>query len=84
MGSDYLIETDNENRIVFVTNVDRQTLDDVKQKLAAHANALWNDLFDNHFEQYLTVIMPSDKDSEGKVGGGYNARSHRLVRTASR
>ena len=53
MGSDYLIEIDDENRIVFAADLDRQTLDEVKQKLTAQAKALWNDLFDNHFEQYV-------------------------------
>jgi predicted esterase/Flp pilus assembly protein TadD len=79
LGSDYLIDADEENRLVFAANVDRKTLEEVKQKLAAQAKALWNDLFDNHFEQYVTVILLSDKDTIEKVGGGYSSPDHRLV-----
>ena len=62
MGSDYLIEIDDENRLIFAANLDRQTLDEVKQKLTAQAKALWTDLFDNHFEQYETILS-SEKDA---------------------
>ena len=82
LGSDYLIEVDDENRLIFAANLDRQTLDEVKQKLTAQAKALWTDLFDNHFEQYETIVVASEKDADGMMGpsgGGYDSGSHRLV-----
>ena len=82
LGSDYLIEIDDENRLIFAANLDRQTLDEVKQKLTAQAKALWTDLFDNHFEQYETIVVASEKDADGMMGpsgGGYESGSHRLV-----
>ena len=83
-GGDYLIETDDENRLVFATTIDRQTLDEVKEKLTAQAKALWNDLFDNRFEQYVAVIVLSEKDAtrmltNAHLGGGYDSGSHRLI-----
>ena len=96
LGSDYLIETDDENRLVFAANVDRQTLDEVKQKLAAQAKALWNDLFDNHFEQYVTIVVAFGERCGWNDGAewwrllapaiiGWSARQigYSLVRTSS-
>jgi hypothetical protein len=79
-GEGYLHEIDHDRRLVFATNVDRQTLDEMKQRLSAYASAQWKDLFTYPFEQYLTIVIPrsSDWPTHPSVGGFYARGAHVL------
>ncbi len=57
-GPGYICQIDHERKLVFATNVDRQTLAELKLYLTAHAEGLWKDLFAHRFEQYVTVLIP--------------------------
>ena len=80
-GEDYLIEVDHENKLVFATNIDRQTLDALKSQLTQRAQMMWKVMFRNRFERYVTVIIPKTKSSEdmGDIGGYYNPSTSVLV-----
>ena len=81
-GKDYLCEIDHDRKLVFATNIDQRTLDEVKANLTAEATALWADIFDYKPAQYLTIIIPSEKDAakmSPMVGGYFAPESDRLV-----
>ncbi len=80
-GEDYLIEIDHENKLVFATNIDRQTLDELKLQLTQRAKAMWGFLFSHRFERYVTVIIPKAEKSKsmGRIGGFYNPKTSVLV-----
>ena len=81
-GKNYICAIDHEHKLVFATNIDQRTLDEVKAQLTAEAKALWGDLFEHKPEQYLTVIIPSEEDVKNlpaQVGGFFNPESNRLV-----
>ena len=78
-GEGYLVGVDHERKLVFATNVDRHTLDEMKQRLTTYATAQWADLFTHGFERYHTVVVPrsSDWPSE-RMGGFYARQTHTL------
>lgn len=67
MGDELLYEADHPNRMIFATNVDRKTLDELKCLLTLYARIQWRDLFAHRFDQYVTVIVPKrwQDDSHG-------------------
>jgi len=80
-GKDYVYEIDHDRKLVFATNVDSQTLSEMKQRLTTYATVQWKDLFDNTFEKYLTIVIPRKKDWRWgqRVGGFYARSSHMLI-----
>lgn len=79
-GQDYICEVVPRNRLVVATNIDRPTLDGLKERLMAQSEALWNDLFRHKFEQYVTVVVPkTDSAAMGAVGGYYMNTAHLLT-----
>lgn len=81
-GSDYLIEIDHERKLIFATNVDRDTLERLKQELTKQTKAMWSgDLFDNKFEKYITVIVPKPNSVKAlkNIGGFYRPDKYMLV-----
>ncbi len=80
-GQDYAYEIDHDHRMVFATNVDSQTLSEMKQRLTAYAMAQWKDLFENTFEKYLTIVIPKKEDWRWgpTVGGFYSRASNMLI-----
>lgn len=81
-GKNYICAIDHEHKLVFATNIDQRTLDEVKAQLTAEAKALWNDLFEHKPEQYLTVIIPSEEDVKNlpaQVGGYFQPEVNSLV-----
>ena len=82
-GQDYYCQIDHERKLVFATNVDRQTLDDMKARLTEYATAQWQDLFEGRFDRYLTIIIPTVRKKEDwpwgpAVGGMYSRGQHVL------
>ncbi len=81
-GEGHIIEIDHASKLVFATNVDRHTLEQLRGHLTAYANAQWAGLFTHRFEQYVTVVVPSADDKRFRrrgVGGYYMHSSRRLV-----
>lgn len=71
-GDDYICEVDTVNKLVFATNVDRDTLENLKTRLTGQAKALWTDMFSHKLEQYVTVIITkTDSSKMGSIGGYY-------------
>ncbi|MHC4718609.1 MAG: hypothetical protein ACYS5V_16690, partial [Planctomycetota bacterium] len=57
---------------------------ELREHLTAYAGALWRDLFDNRFEQYVTIILPADGiggtgAGSARVGGYYEHAQHLLL-----
>jgi hypothetical protein len=80
-GEDYIIEIDHANKLVFATNVDRKTLDDLQNELTRQAEAIWGELFPNHFERYISVVIPKPGSFRARMGvaGFYNPMTNSLV-----
>ncbi len=80
-GGDYICEVDEASKLIFATNVDRQTLEELKVHLTAYAEAMWNDLFNHRFEQYVTVVIPAagDRLLRRMSGGGYYNHASRML-----
>lgn len=81
-GSGYICEIDHTNKLVFATNIDRRTLQKLRDYLTAYAKAQWEGLFTCRFEQYVTVVVPSSKDqrfARGRVGGYYRHGARMLL-----
>lgn len=79
-GQDYICEMVPQDHLVVATNVDRPTLDHMKERLTQQAEALWNDLFPHHFEQFVTVIISrTDSADMNGIGGYYMNVQHLLV-----
>ena len=80
-GEDYIIEIDHANKLVFATNVDRKTLDDLQGELTQQAEAIWGELFANRFERYVSVVIPKPGSFRARMGvaGFYNPQTNSLV-----
>jgi Flp pilus assembly protein TadD len=71
-GEGYLYGIDHDMKLVFATDVDRQTLEDLRRRLSAYAAAQWRDLFTHQFDEYLTVVVPKEWRWGPAIGGFYN------------
>ena len=78
---DYIVEIDHKNKLVFATNIDRPTLEALRDELTRQAAALWDELFANRFERYVTVIIPKPGTTmpARHVAGFYNPMDNALV-----
>ena len=82
-GEGYIYEVDEENKLIFATNVDRQTLDGLRTRLVRQARSQWEQLFPHKPDQYISIVIPSTEDyrqivSRPGVGGFYN-HDHRIL-----
>jgi tetratricopeptide (TPR) repeat protein len=80
-GQDYVYEIDHDRKLVFATNIDSQTLAEMKDRLTAYATAQWKDLFDSRFDTYLTIVIPKTRDWRwgATIGGFYSQESNMLI-----
>ncbi len=83
-GTGYICLIDHDNKLVFATNVDSRTLEELKGSLSRYAEAQWQALFTGRFEQYVTVVLPGnapppDKRKRRRIGGYYNHARRMLV-----
>ena len=84
LGQGYLFEIDPEDRLIFATNTDDQTLAALKKWVVMQANSLNEQLFENRPDQYISIIVPSAADyrqivSRRGVGGFYDHDNRRLI-----
>lgn len=83
-GEDYIVDIDEERKIVYATNQSQACLEELKAALNDYADAQWKTLFDNRPTYYTTILCPSPEDfrkmvrSPG-VGGFYNHQQKLLV-----
>ena len=80
-GEGYIVRIDHANKLVFATNIDRQTLSELTDHLTAYAEAMWNDLFGHRFEQYVTIVIPSGGEGilASRPVAGYYRHDERML-----
>ncbi len=83
-GDSYLYEVDESDKLVFATNIDRATLDDLKHNLEAQAHSQWAQIFDHRPDEFVTIVVPSLGDYRKLVrmpgvGGFYNNEAKMLI-----
>lgn len=82
-GDDYLYELDTERKLIFATNTDQTTLDEIKHWLTAQANSQWQQLFEHRPDTYISVVLPSAADYRKIVKmpgvGGFYSDSAKLL-----
>ena len=72
-GEGFICEIDHDSKQVFATDIDRRTLSELRASLSRYAAAQWKTLFDNTFEQYVTIVIPRQaKNLPPGIGGVYN------------
>lgn len=84
LGQGYLFEIDTEHKLIFATNTDAPTLAELKRRLVMQATSLWEQVFENRPDQYISMVLPSAVDyrqivSRPGVGGFYDHENRRLI-----
>ena len=79
-GEEFICEIDHDSKLVFATNIDAHTLEELKVSLLKYAQAQWKALFDNRFDEYVTVVIPRvAKDLPARLGGAYDPHNRQLI-----
>jgi hypothetical protein len=79
-GEEFICEIDHDNKLVFATNIDTHTLEELKVSLSKYARGQWKTLFDNRFDEYVTVVIPRvAKDLPARLGGAYDPNNRQLI-----
>jgi tetratricopeptide (TPR) repeat protein len=83
-GEDYVVEVDEERKIIFATNQSKAVLAELQKALNDYADAQWKTLFDHKPEYYITILCPSREDFRklipGRgVGGQYRHNEKLLI-----
>ncbi|MCP4377334.1 MAG: PDZ domain-containing protein, partial [bacterium] len=79
-GKDFICEVDHDRKLVFATDIDARTLKELKVSLSKYARGQWKALFDNRFDEYVTVLIPRNVSNLPRnVGGAYNPYSRELI-----
>lgn len=83
-GEGYLYEIDHQRKLVFATNVDAATLEEMKKRLTTYAGGQWHDLFTHHqFDRYLAIIVPKEswweKTNKPRALGGFYSRGANML-----
>jgi PDZ domain len=61
-GADYLYEVDEEQKLIFATNIDRATLDALKTWLHDQAKSQGEFLFAHKSDEFIRIVVPSLAD----------------------
>jgi hypothetical protein len=83
-GAGYLYEVDAAEKLIFATNVDRETLQSLRRSLQRQAASQWEYLFTHRPDQFITVVVPSAGDYKrlvplGGIAGFYDPTSRTLI-----
>jgi hypothetical protein len=79
-GDEFICEIDHDNKLVFATDIDTHTLEELKVSLSKYADAQWKSLFENRFDEYVTVVIPRvPKNLPRMLGGAYDPGSRQLI-----
>ncbi|HZK79796.1 MAG TPA: PDZ domain-containing protein, partial [Humisphaera sp.] len=61
-GADYLYEVDEDQKLIFATNIDRATLDALKVWLHDQARSQGELLFSHKSDEFIRIVVPSMAD----------------------
>lgn len=61
-GDGYLYEIDEQQKLIFATNIDRATLDSLKTWLSAQAKSQDETLFEHKPDEFIRIVVPSPAD----------------------
>jgi tetratricopeptide (TPR) repeat protein len=83
-GDSYLYELDEQKKLIFATNIDAETLTELKNWLTAQATSQWAELFEHKPDQFVSVVIPSPADYRKivkmpNVAGFYNDTAKLLI-----
>jgi hypothetical protein len=83
-GDGYLYDLDEERKLIFATNTDKETLAELKRSLQMQAASQWEDLFATRPDEFISVVLPSPADYKkivrmAGVGGFYNDDAKILI-----
>jgi len=79
-GEGFICEIDHDRKLVFATNIDTHTLEELKVSLSQYAKAQWKALFDNRFDEYVTIVIPRvAKNLPARLGGAYDPHHRQLI-----
>ena len=79
-GEDFICRIDHDSKLVFATDIDAHTLEELKVSLSKYARAQWKTLFDHRFDEYVTVVIPRvARDLPARLGGIYDPNKRQLV-----
>lgn len=83
-GEGYRYVIDADDKLIFASNTDEQTLDAMKKMLLAQARSQWRQIFDHKPDQYVAVVLPSPADYKRLVrwpgvAGFYNPATRILI-----
>jgi hypothetical protein len=70
-GQGLIYEIDERLKIVFATDTDQRTLQEIKTFITAHSEALLRDLFTHGKRTYLSVAIPKDWQNKRVTGHFY-------------
>lgn len=84
LGTGYLYEIDEQDKLIFATNTDAPTLAALKKWLLAQARSQWEQVFEHKPDQYISIVLPSAADyrqivNRPGVGGFYNHDNRILI-----
>jgi tetratricopeptide (TPR) repeat protein len=83
-GDAYLYGIDAEQKLIFATGVNQETLDDLKSALRRQAASQARDLFPHKPDAFISVVIPAPGDfrkfvRQRNVGGFYNDANKLLI-----
>ena len=83
-GEGYLYEIDEQDKLIFATNVDKETLAALKKSLQTQARSQSAQLFEHKPDEFIRVVVPSPADYKKlvrmpNVGGIYMDGSKVLI-----
>jgi hypothetical protein len=76
-GDGLLYEVDDNLKLIFATETERKTLEDVRKVLSAHARAMRVDLLATPLQDYVTVVLP--REWKGSAQGFYNPEQRSII-----
>lgn len=82
-GDSYLYDLDEERKLIFATNTDKETLAELKRLLQMQAASEWAELFTSRPDEFISIVLPSPADYRKIVRmpgvGGFYADDAKLL-----
>jgi tetratricopeptide (TPR) repeat protein len=84
LGSHYVYELDEKNKLIFASDTDKETEESLKSWLTRQAVSQWAQLFEHRPDNYIVVLLPNPADYRKMVpmpgvGGLYSPERRTLV-----
>ena len=79
-GENFICQIDHDRKMVFATDIDARTLNELKVSLSKYAKVQWKSLFDHGFDEYVTVVIPRDaRELPRRLSGAYDPENRQLI-----